>query len=654
MPLRYINVNESRVKPIDLNMVDAILSRRQQRYDTAVAAQEAALQEALSRGYINESAREEYLNRARQSFNDVGSKYRGDLSRGYEDVQKAITSVRTDPYLQANQAQLEAAKLEQQRLAQLGQFAYINEGESVFDQSLVDEQGKYRTNFQPKVYDIREFDLIGQQAGSAVAQSKMSGIISDPNLPGIKLQQYGYANTQQASSFIESKEGQDYITSLMEQQGLDPNNQMFRRRVEQGFINSSVGKQQAYDDKSYTKPIEWMREKREADDLKLRQDEMALKYGMDFLELQLKRELANAKNETEKEKIRARYAGKGYKPSSGQTSNNIPGSDKEIFPMTFSNNQKQDFVKKTSDLYKDLQKPITKGVGMDNRPFGTEISAISRFKDIVKDSKYKISPSLQTKLDAYDRMLREQSSTTNNTVKQGYNDILSGKQKPYSKGETPEKTGLRVTYDELYKDIKSEMIKMNETAKVLNYYAQEEKEVPIVKVSDDVKKALDINVENSVYINPVDRSIKIVNSKEKSEEVLDYTKVSPKIKGNKGLATSIDESFYFLNSAYNPEESDLQGIGSVIDVEGMPSNSKIVSFNGEYYNLDYDNPVETTKGKVPSMELLKVYYDRPSRKYKVIETIPTNVDELLDKVSYTLTLNTNPDFKLKSQTINTD
>jgi hypothetical protein len=324
MPLRYINVNESRVKPVDLNMVDTILSRRQQRYDTAVAAQEAALQEALSRGYVDEAAREEYLNKARQSFNTIGSKYRGDLSRGYEDVQKAITSVRTDPYLKANEAQLEAAKLEQQRLNQLGQFAYINEGESIFDQSLVDEQGNYRTKFQPKVYDIREFDLIGQQAGSAVAQSKMSGIISDPNLPGIKLQQYGYANTEQSSKFIQSKEGQDYITSLMNQQGLDPNNPTFRRRVEQSFINSSIGKLQQFDDKSYTKPIEWMRENREQQELKMREFEFNKKYELDLLELQMKEELAKAKNDVDRENIRARYAGK--KSSSGTSQNNQTNS----------------------------------------------------------------------------------------------------------------------------------------------------------------------------------------------------------------------------------------------------------------------------------------------------------------------------------------
>ena len=54
------------------------------------------------------------------------------------------------------------------------------------------------------------------------------------------------------------------------------------------------------------------------------------------------------------------------------------------------------------------------------------------------------------------------------------------------------------------------------------------------------------------------------------------------------------------------------------------------------------------------MELLKVYYDRGNKKYRVMKAIPVNVNEVLDKVSHTLTLNTNPEVRLKSQTVNTD
>lgn len=255
MPLRYVDYKPLELQSLyNMPLIERSLQRSQNRYDTASLAQENALQEALSRGFIDEKAREDYLNKARGRFDEVAQQYRGDLSAGYKDVLGAITGVKTDPYIQANQAQLDAYKQQQAVMTQMGQYGYLKN--DIASESLIDpETGKYRTTFQPQVYDLRELGKQASVVGSSVAARKVGEWQAAKGLPGMKERLQGFRNEEEALNFLED-EGQTYITDIIESQGLDPTDERLRQLTTQGMLPSLVGKMQQEVDRSYASPLD--------------------------------------------------------------------------------------------------------------------------------------------------------------------------------------------------------------------------------------------------------------------------------------------------------------------------------------------------------------------------------------------------------------
>ena len=240
MPLQYVDAKPLNIQPLDIGLTDTILGRRQVRQDTAVAQREAALQEALSKGYLNQADRDIFEQQARQKFDDISTKYSGNLSAGYSAIQGAVTDVKSDPYHQANQRLLEEAQNERTRVNQLGANAYV--AKSVMDERLYDDKGNLRdpNSFKSQVYDLQDFYKQGQLIGSEIAQSQMNSYKSI--LGGQYFEkQLGFRDTNESADYVGSAPGQQQITDILTARGVDPNDAKLRNTVGQAIINSSVG-----------------------------------------------------------------------------------------------------------------------------------------------------------------------------------------------------------------------------------------------------------------------------------------------------------------------------------------------------------------------------------------------------------------------------
>lgn len=371
MPLRYVNVEESRLQPRSLELADTILGRRQQRYDNSVAAREASLQEALTRGFVDQNARDEYISRTRNNFTNIANKYKGDLSAGRDDMMRAVTEARTDPYIQANKAQLEAYQLENQLTAKIGpEYAYMKS--SVGDAPLYDQEtGKYRTKFQPQVYDLRNLaQLAGKEAQGISARNigkwRATG-------DGYQERMVGF-NEQEAMNFMQG-EGGEYLDAVLASQGIskdDPDYNRARSLAGESMLSGLIGKRESRADRSLDMALkaEQLRGAREAN----------------------ARAKAKAR-QTKEEKLKLSYKDK------------YANTGKQLVPLKYTNEMLEQFKKnpktfsnRDSDVLKGLQEDIETtakkqveakfGTGKYNELTKAEDNVKSQIKNI-KDKKLK-------------------------------------------------------------------------------------------------------------------------------------------------------------------------------------------------------------------------------------------------------------------------
>lgn len=112
MPINYINPLSNPYTPLNVEYFDRKALEQQQRHDASRANLSQSIQEVANQPYLDQEARDAYLQEQQQLFDDVIAKNAGNLSRGAQDVLGAIETAKSNPYHNLNKRQLEQSKIQ--------------------------------------------------------------------------------------------------------------------------------------------------------------------------------------------------------------------------------------------------------------------------------------------------------------------------------------------------------------------------------------------------------------------------------------------------------------------------------------------------------------------------------------------------------------
>ena len=119
---RYSNLSVNPYSDYQINVgyFDRKALEKQQRHDVAAENYSKFAQSVADTKYLDQSARDAYLNEMNANFDEVLNKNAGNLSAGYQDVLKAIEKSKMSPYHNLNARQVEQSAIADNLRAQYG------------------------------------------------------------------------------------------------------------------------------------------------------------------------------------------------------------------------------------------------------------------------------------------------------------------------------------------------------------------------------------------------------------------------------------------------------------------------------------------------------------------------------------------------------
>jgi len=108
---------------IDVDYFDKKALEKQQRHDVARENYSKFVQDVANQPFLDEDSRNQYLKEQQQNFDNVLTKYSGNLSAGYQDILGSIEQSRLSPYHNVNKRAIEQDKLRQDLTSQYGSDA---------------------------------------------------------------------------------------------------------------------------------------------------------------------------------------------------------------------------------------------------------------------------------------------------------------------------------------------------------------------------------------------------------------------------------------------------------------------------------------------------------------------------------------------------
>lgn len=122
MPQRYRNSSlaDNPYVGINVDYFDKKAMEKQQRHDVSRENYSKFVQDVANQPFLDADARDQYLKEQQKNFDEVISKYSGNLSSGYQDILGAIEKSKLSPYHNLNKRQVEQELIRQDLTSKYG------------------------------------------------------------------------------------------------------------------------------------------------------------------------------------------------------------------------------------------------------------------------------------------------------------------------------------------------------------------------------------------------------------------------------------------------------------------------------------------------------------------------------------------------------